>query len=98
MATSTKRVIKIYGAWVLVWLAIAAYGSLFVAHGEYGISSHLWLTITGFPLSLISWFIKPHGTFFGSLVAGAIGLVQWCVVAEVNARWDAWRKSKANET
>ena len=98
MARGTKRVIKIYGAWVLVWLAIASYGALFTSHGEYGVSSHLWLSITGLPLSLVSWLITPHGTIIGTLVAGLGGLVHWSAVAEANAKWDEWRKSKANET
>ena len=98
MATATKKVIKIYGLWVVLWLVIAAYGALFTTHGEYGISSHLWLTITGVPLSLTSWVIAPHGTFIGSLIAGIFGLVQWSALTELNARWDEWRKSKANET
>ena len=94
METGAKKVIQIYGAWVLVWLVIAAYGVLFTGHGEFGVTSHLWLTITGLPLSLISWFITPHGTFIGSLVAGVIGLAQWIAVAEANSRWDKWCKLK----
>ncbi len=98
MATSTTKVIKIYGAWVLVWLALSEYGLLFAEHGEFGVSAHLWLTITGLPLSLLSWLITPHGLFIGAVVAGVIGLAQWSIVAEAIARWDVWRKSKANET
>ncbi len=98
MARSTIKVIKMYGAWILIWFSIAAYGSFFTSHGEYGVSSHLWLTISGLPLSLVSWFITPHGTVIGTLVAGVGGFVQWVAVAEVNARWDAWRKSNANGT
>ncbi len=98
MAAVTKKIMLIYGAWSLFWLVLAAYGALFTYHGEYGISSHLWLTITGLPLSLVSWFITPHGSFVGSFVAGVFGLVQWSAVAEVNARWDTWQKSKENKT
>ncbi|MCP8686528.1 hypothetical protein [Marinobacterium sedimentorum] len=92
MAPSTLKTIKIYGGWVLVCLAVSAYGVLFENHGEYGISSHIWLTITGFPMSLLSWFIVPNGTFIGSLAAGTLGLVQWAAIAEGFAMWGAWRK------
>ena len=81
----TKRVALLYGLWVVFLLSIASYGALFTFHGEYGISSHLWLTITGYPLSLLSW-LTPHGTILGVLVAGVTGLIQWCAIVEVGAR------------
>lgn len=92
MAPSTTKTIKIYGGWVLVCQAVSAYGALFESHGEYGISSHMWLTITGLPSSLLSWFIVPNGTFTGALAAGSLGLVQWAAIAEGVVRWHAWRK------
>lgn len=92
--TKTRKVILIYGVWSLLLLCIALYGAIFTTHGEFGVSTHLWLTITGLPLSLLSWLIKPNGTVLGTLVAGVIGLLQWSAVAEVSTRWDEWRKSK----
>jgi len=86
MTKPTKKLIVIYGVWVCFWLGISGYGTLFTSHGEYGISSHLWLTITGVPSSFLSWLVTPHGTFLGTLVAGIAGLVQWGGVTEVLAR------------
>ena len=85
MAIRTKNVIKIYGALVFLWLTVATYGSLFTSHGEYGVSSHLWLTITGAPLSFLSWFFTPHGTFMGTILSGIIGILQWGFIAELSA-------------
>ena len=93
MHRTAKKVAKWYGAWALALLAIAALGNSFSGHGEYGIATHLWLTITGLPLSLLSWHV-PNGTVFGVLVAGLIGTAQWTAVAEANARWEAWRQSR----
>lgn len=98
MSLVTKNVITIYAIWVLVWLLVAGYGALFADHGEFGVSSHLWLTISGLPMSLVSWFITPHGTFVGSFTAGILVLIQWGAIAEANAKWDVWRKSNAKET
>lgn len=94
MAKLTKRLIAIYGAWVCVWFGIAGYGALFTGHGEYGVSSHLWLTISGVPASLLSWLVTPNGTVAGTVVAGLLGLVQWGAVAEVAARHGARRESR----
>jgi len=90
---AAKKVAKWYGAWALALLAIAALGNSFSGHGEYGVSTHLGLTITGLPLSLLSWYI-PNGTVLGVLVAGLIGTAQWTAVAEANARWEAWRQRR----
>lgn len=76
MSRATKRVMLFYGAWVGLWIVLAAYGALFAAHGEFGISAHLWLTLTGLPLSFLSWGL-PHGTLIGAVVAGVLGIVQW---------------------
>ena len=74
-------------------VVVAALGNSFSGHGEYGVSTHLWLTITGLPLSLLSWYVQ-NGTVLGVLVAALIGIAQWTAVAEVNARWEAWRQSR----
>jgi hypothetical protein len=97
MKAGTKTAADLYGAWVLLWVCIALYGVLFSYHGEFGISAHLWLTITGLPRSLLSWHIMPNGSVFGVLVAGAIGLLQWCAVAEVSARRNIWKKQETME-
>lgn len=93
MRRATKKIAEFYGAWALALFAIAALGNTFSGHGEYGISTHLLLTITGLPLSLLSWYIVPNGTVLCVLVAGLIGTTQWAAVAEVNARWETWRKA-----
>ena len=97
MHLAAKKVAKFYGAWALALLAIAALGNSFSGHGEYGVSTHLWLTITGLPLSLLSWYV-PNGTVLGVLVAGLIGTAQWTAVAEANARWEAWRQTRRPRT
>lgn len=71
---------------MLLLTAIAAYGALFTNHGEFGVSTHLLLTITGLPLSFVSWLIHPHGTVIGSIVAGVAGIIQWCAIAEFSAK------------
>lgn len=93
MHPATKKVAKFYGAWALSLFVIAALGNSFSGHGEYGVSTHLWLTITGLPLALLSWYV-PNGTALGVLVAGLIGTIQWAAVAEANARWEAWRQTR----
>ena len=93
MHRAAKKVAKWYGAWAFALLAIATLGNSFSGHGEYGVSTHLWLTITGLPLSLLSWYV-PNGTVLGVLVAGLIGTAQWTAVAEANACWEAWRQRR----
>ena len=83
----TKKIAMAYGSWVTVFFLIALYGALFFGHGEYGVSAHLWLTITGMPFSFISW-IAPHGTVLGVVVAGVAGIIQWCAISEFWAWWD----------
>ncbi len=75
MHRTATKVAKWYGAWAFLSLTIAVLGNSFSGHGEYGISTHLWLTVTGLPLSLLSW-LAPNGTVFGALVAGLIGTAQ----------------------
>jgi high-affinity Fe2+/Pb2+ permease len=90
---ATRRVAKGYGAWAFALLTIAVLGNSFSGHGEYGISTHFWLILTGLPLSLLSLYILPNGSVLCVLAAGLIGTVQWAVVAEANARWEQWRRS-----
>lgn len=98
MQPFTKKVAKYYGAWVLLCVCVAALGNTFAGHGEYGISAHLLLSFTGIPFGPLSWHIHPNGSALGTLVAGAIGLLQWCAVAELNSRYNNWRRSKSNVT
>ena len=93
MQPITKKVAMLYGAWICLWLAIALYGKYFTSHGEFGISAHLWLILTGFPFSLLS-LAAPNGTVLGAFVAGLLGLLQWCQAAEAVSRWIARRKAE----
>ena len=88
MSAVTKKVAILYGIWVLLCLLLSAIG--------YGDSKagHVFLIITGLPFSLLSLHVIPNGSVLATFVAGAIGWLQWFLVAEVNSRWDAWRKSK----
>ena len=81
MASCTKKVGIIYGAWVTVFLTIATYGLVFTEHGEYGISAHLWLLLTGMPLSFVS-LLFSDASFLSIAIAGVAGIIQWCVIAE----------------
>ena len=91
VSVNTKWIVIVYGVWVVFWSIVATYGVIFTNHGEYGVSSHLWLTLTGLPFSLLSWFIAPHGTLVGTFVAGLIGLVQWVVIVEGYVWWESRR-------
>lgn len=88
MHSATARVATLYGAWCLLMLAVSAYGMHFAPHGEYGVSAHLWLLITGLPSSLLSW-AAPHGSLLAVAIAGGLGLVQWCVAVEIVNRYRA---------
>jgi len=81
MSKSTKIVSITYGAWAIAFFLIAILGKLFTGHGEFGISAHLWLTLTGMPLSFISWAL-PHGSVYGVAVAGIAGFIQWFAISE----------------
>jgi len=94
MSRATRKVAKLYGAWVLPWFVVAALGEAFAGHGEYGIVAHFNLTVTGLPLSLLSWHIIPNGSATATLVAGAIGLLQWSIVADANSVWKKWRAGR----
>lgn len=92
MSPATKKIAIYYGAWVLfcVLWAITGYGDSKVAH--------LYVALTGLPLALLSFHIIPNGTPVATLAAGLIGLLQWCFLAEANARLEAWRKTKNAKT
>ncbi|QSX38426.1 hypothetical protein [Shewanella sedimentimangrovi] len=98
MMKITKKVALFYSAWSLLWVLLAAYGMFLSNNGELGISSHLLLIITGFPLSLLSILIIPNGTLLGAFCAAILGLVQWCTLAEVNDRRAFFGKRKNNAT
>lgn len=97
MPKPVKKVLVLYGGWSLLWLVVAACGNTFSGHGEFGISSHLILTFTGLPLGLLSLH-APNGTVIGVAVAGVIGTVQWCAVAELNRRWGLRKSARKNVT
>jgi hypothetical protein len=64
LGNNAKMIIKVitfYGLWLFFWLCIVIYSNFFTPYGEAGISAHIWLTITGLPLSLLSW-LTPHGS------------------------------------
>ncbi len=69
------------------WIS-AAYLSWVVFHivftiggiGDGGVSSHLWLLLTGMPASLISW-VSQHGSLCAVLIAGLTGWIQWTAIA-----------------
>lgn len=77
-----------------MWVAVACFGNTFAGHGEYGETAHFILSVTGLPFALLSLHIIPNGSILATMAAGMIGLLQWSVVAEANARWEAWRRSR----
>lgn len=87
MHNYTKWFAAIYGAWCLLWVVVAV-----VSPGEPSIAAHLSLAFTGMPLALFSLWL-PHATPHAVFAAAVIGLVQWTLVTECFARWDAWRRS-----
>lgn len=93
MHAGTRKIAVLYGTWAVFWLAVAVFGDAFGAYGEYGLAAQFYLTFSGLPLALLSWHVIPNGSPAGVLAAGAIGLLQWILVAEAGARWDAWRKA-----
>lgn len=88
MSPKTKKVALFYGLWVLLCILLSAIG-----YGD-GKAGHLYLTFTGLPIALLSFHIIPNGSVFATFFAGAIGWLQWCLVVEVNSRFEARRKSK----
>ena len=65
-----------YGVWLLLNIAITI-----LQIGDGGVNAHLALIFTGFPASLLS-LLAPHGSLVGVLIAGALGLVQWGLIAK----------------
>ena len=98
MQPKTIRTLKYYGLWAFAWVSLTVYGQAVLGHGEYGISAHLILVLTGSPLSLFSCSVHPNGGVLATFAAGVIGLFQWCIVAELSARYEAWRKSRGLNT
>lgn len=82
MSNPVKKVLLCYGGWSLLWLAFAAWGN-----GEAGIAAQFYLALTGLPFGLLSFYILPNGSLSCVAVAGLLGTLQWCVVAELNRRW-----------
>ena len=64
-----------YGAWCIFWILAAAANV-----GETRIGAHLVLALTGVPSSLVSLYL-PHASTLGIVVAAALGLAQWVMVA-----------------
>lgn len=77
---TTKKFAKCCGTLGALLGAVAFFGNMFAGYSEYGEISHSGLPVTGLP--------------FVSMAAGVIGLVHWPVIAEVNAGWEACRKSR----
>ncbi|WP_189372656.1 hypothetical protein [Vogesella alkaliphila] len=92
MNPMTQKFAFSYGIWVMFCLVLSAVG-----FGD-GIAGHFLLAISGMPLALFSFHVIPNGSVFATFVAGLIGWLQWCLVVEINARWEAWRKSKNAKT
>ncbi|MCB1666921.1 MAG: hypothetical protein KDI24_01105 [Pseudomonadales bacterium] len=97
MTKRTRNIAIAYGVWATAFFLVAVYGALFFSHGEYGVSAHLWLTLTGMPLSFVSWGV-PHGTALGVAVAGVAGIIQWSAMSEFWACWDRRKGVEKNET
>jgi hypothetical protein len=60
----------VYSVWTGFWILVTV-----VPIGDGGAPAHLWLTITGFPLAFLSWYL-PHGSIQAVVAAGVIGAVQ----------------------
>jgi hypothetical protein len=94
----TKKVAKYYSVWICFWVLVALYGELFTNHGEFGLSAWFWLSISGLPLSFLTWHISANGSLFGIFLVSLTGLIQWCTVTELFAKFDVWRKTKNAKT
>jgi hypothetical protein len=77
-----------YGAWSLICIALSVTGA---GDGKEG---HLLLAVTGAPLGLLSFHVIPSGSTLATAVAGIFGLLQWSLVSEGFARWDARKGAK----
>ncbi len=76
-----------YGAWVVFCLLITVFNV-----GDGGVNAHLALLFTGPPAALFSLYL-PHGTLAGVAVAGALGAVQWVLIAQVASRSSSRRRA-----
>ncbi len=81
----------IYAAWAFTMFMVALYGQHHEV-GEYGISAHLWLTITGLPSSWVSWAL-PHASLFAIVVAGLAGCLQWPFIVWLYSRRNSGRRA-----
>jgi hypothetical protein len=81
----TRRFARFYAVWILIALMLATIG-----WGDQK-AGHGLLILTGFPLSLLSMQLLPHGSVLATLCAGLLGCLQWCVVIELDARWGGRR-------
>ena len=94
----TIKVAKWYSIWIFFWVLVAIFGTTVNGSAEFGLGAWVWLTISGLPLTLLSWHIAANGSYFAIFMVSAVGLIQWCLVAELNAKFDAWRKLKSAKT
>jgi len=92
MKSKTKKVALYYGLWVLLCVVLAAIG-----YGDHK-AGHIYLIFTGLPFSLFSLGIIPNGSTLATLVAGAIGWLQWCLIVEISLRVIERSKSKNVKT
>ena len=75
-AFKSHVLISAYFCIFVIVFFVAAYGYYYESNGEFGVSGHLLLTITGAPFSIISWLL-PHGSLKAIFVAGVLGTLQW---------------------
>ena len=75
-----KAILSLYVTWILFWAAVAVFGI-----GDGGVVAHVWLLISGFPLSFISWAM-PHGSISGVVVAAIAALIQLMVLVFIFRR------------
>ncbi len=84
MKKSITLTFVVYATWALVMFLIALYGQ-YAEVADYGISAHLWLTITGSPSSWVSWAL-PHASLLAIAVAGLAGCIQWPFIVWLYSR------------
>ena len=78
---ATKIAAGIYGAWCAAAVGLALRG------GEYAISAHLWLMLTGLPSALVSLWL-PNASLAGVAGAAFLGFLQWVVLIQIIASWE----------
>lgn len=94
----TNKVAKWYSLWVGCCVLVALYGDIAKNSAEFGLSAWIYLTISGLPLTLLTWTIEANGSYLCIFMVSAVGLAQWCTVAELNARVDTWLKTRKCKT